>query len=411
MIQFRPFKGIRPAKTKAASVATKNIDYYDSAEIDYELKNNPDSFFKVIEPALLGDDEASLVKVRENLETFIKEKILLKDPSSYYIYEQEDAKHGKTLGIIGVVSLDDYKNGLIKRHENTLKERQEKFTRYLKTINLQPDPVLLTFPENSNIEMIISMITVKTPCLEFSGSDQRTHRLWQVKDRLLMQQLKFAIEKLPALYIADGHHRMESSVQYTEHRRAEEPDFFGGEMFNYTLAVIIPGNFLKIYDYNRLVKDLNGMREEEFLEKLKTVFSVIEKKSPYYPSSKHHLSMYLNGKFYALYVNHSYRGVPKALGELDTYLWEEHIMKPILGIEDSRESDKVEFVKGTGDINGIMKMKELVDKGEYKVAFGFYPIALKDLKLVADEDKTMPPKSTYIYPKFLSALTMLDLND
>lgn len=397
---------IRPAKSEDVSISTKQIDYHNMVS-DNDLDYNPDPRTDDLKKISKSD----VLKIKENFNTLLEEKSLVKDTASYYIYEQEFSTNTKILGIIGCVSLDDYKNGLIKKHENTLKAREEKFTQYLKTLGLQPDPVLLTFQENHKIEIITSMVTVKAPTLEFLGNDGKIHRLWQVKDRLVMQQLKSAIEKLPALYIADGHHRMESSAHYTEFRRKNEPDFFGGEMFNYTLAVIIPGNYLHIYDYNRLVKDLNGLSTEEFLAEMGKVFKVLEKDQPYYPSAKHHISMYLDGKFYALYVNHEYRGIPKGLGELDTFLWEEHIMKPILNIENSSQTSAIDFIKGTGDLHGIMKMKEKVDSGEYKVGFGFYPVNINDLTLVSDENKTMPPKSTYIYPKFLSALTTLDLND
>ena len=402
MIQFKPFKAIRPAKNEDVNLALGSIDYHNIVK-DNRLNNHENELENIA--------QIDVLKIKENFSSLLEEKVLVKDSASYYIYEQEFSTNTKILGIIGCISLDDYKNGLIKKHENTLKKREEEFTQYLKDLTFQPDPVLLTFPENHRIELVISMITVKAPTLEFLGTDGKSHKLWQVKDRLVMKQLKSVIENLPALYIADGHHRMESSAHYTQFRRENEPDFFGGEMFNYTLAVIIPGNYLHVYDYNRLVKDLNGLSTDEFLEKLNGIFTVLEKKQPYYPSAKHHISMYLDGKFYALYVNHKYRGIPKGLGELDTFLWEEHIMKPVLNIENSSKTSKIDFIKGTGDLHGIMKMKVKVDSGEYKVGFGFYPVNINDLTLVSDENKTMPPKSTYIYPKFLSALTTLDLDD
>ncbi|MBV7441885.1 DUF1015 domain-containing protein [Weeksellaceae bacterium TAE3-ERU29] len=402
MIQFKPFKAIRPTKSDDVNIALERINYFNIIK-DNRLNNNSNE--------LQNFSKADVLKIKEKFSNLLKDRILTKDSASYYIYEQEFSSNTKVLGIIGCVSLDDYDKGFIKKHEDTFKEREEEFTQYLKDFTLQPDPVLLTFRENQRIELIISMVTVKAPTLEFLGNDGKSHRLWQVKDRLVMKQLKSAVESLSALYIADGHHRMESSAHYTQFRRENEPDFFGGEIFNYTLAVIIPGNYLHIYDYNRLVKDLNGYTTDEFLEKISKVFTVLEKKEPYYPSAKHHISMYLDGKFYALYINREYRGIPKGLGELDTFLWEKHIMKPILNIDNSDKTSKIDFIKGTGDLHGIIKLKEKVDSGEYKAGFGFYPISIDDLILVSDENKTMPPKSTYIYPKFLSALTTLDLND
>lgn len=415
MIKFRPFRGVRPAKQKAASFTTKNVDYYLKDEIEKEMATNAESFLHVIMPSV-GDSSQSkderLDEVRNNFEQFLSDEILLRDNKSYYIYEQEDDNEITTIGILGAVSVDDYNNGLIKKHEDTIEEREIRFAEYLKKIQIQADPIMLTFPENQNIELLMSMTTRTTPILEFKGVDGKTHRLWQVKDRLVMKQMKMAIEKLPALYIADGHHRMGSSAIFTEHMREMEPDFFGGEAFNYVMAILVPGNHLNIYDYNRVVKDLNGMEPGEFLKKIEEVFTIIEKDEvPYFPTHKHHISMYLDGKFYGLYVNQELRGVPKGLGELDTYLWEENLMKPLLGVDNIRTNKRVGFIKGTGDVRGIIKMKEKVDSGEYKVGFGFYPISVNDLLLVADEGLVMPPKSTYIEPKFLSALTILDLND
>lgn len=415
MINFRPFRGIRPAKQKASSVTTKNVDYYDKEEVERELATNAESYLQVIRPTLQPSNDPVHERyddVRTNFEKFMEDEILIQDLKSYYIYEQEQENGIKTMGIIGVVSVDDFNNGDIKKHENTIEEREQIFANYLKCIHIQSDPVLLTFPENQSIELLMSMTTRNTPTLEFVGEDKHTHRLWQVKDRLVMKQLKSAIEKLPSLYIADGHHRMGSSSLYTEHMRKEEPDYFGGEAFNFTMAILVPGNHLNIYDYNRLVTDLNGMSAEEFLKKVDEVFTIVEKgETPYFPSHKHHISMYLDGKFYGLYVNQELRGVPKGLGELDTFLWEEHLIKPLLNIQNSRTDKRLKFKKGTGDLDGIMKLKEAVDSGEFAVGFGFYPISIHDLILVADEGLTMPPKSTYIEPKFLSALTILDLSN
>lgn len=412
MIQFKPFKGIRPSKSNASAVTVRSVDFYDTEKVEVE-KDNVMSFHNIIAPVLgvNPDLDKTSAEVRRKMENFLEENTLMKDRKSYYIYEQESEGQEKCLGIVGLVSVDDYEKGLIKKHENTIPDLEKVFTQYAHGMQIQADPVLLTYPESQSIELIVSMTTRKTPTLEFVGVDEKKHRLWQVKDRLVMSQLKKAIEKLPSLYIADGHHRLASSLRYAKERREKDEDFWGGEAYNYSMAILVPGNFLQIIDYNRLVTDLNGLSTPEFLEKISRVFSVIEKDEPYYPVGKHHISMYLDGKFYALYVNQEFRGIPKGVGELDIYLWEEHMMKPILGIKDSKEDKRVKFVKGTGDVTGILKIKEKVDSGEFKVGFGFYPIQVKDFTLVADEGQTMPPKSTYIMPKVLSALTILDLED
>lgn len=415
MIEFKPFKGVRPAKQKAGFVTSKNVETYTQEEILGEIERNPESFLNIVKPIVvdnLTDEEKITYKVRHNFEDFLKDEILLTDRKSYYIYEQENNHEQVIIGIIGIVSIDDFVQGKIKPHEDTIEKREKIFDKFLNSAHFQSDPILLTFPENQSIELIMSMTTRHSPTLEFEGKDHLTHRLWQVKDRLIIKQLKSAIEKLDSFYIADGHHRMVSAERYTQKAREQEKDFFGGEAFNYAMAILVPDNHLKIFDYNRMVKDLNGYSKEDFLSKINTVFTIVEKgETPYFPSHKHHISMYLDGQFYSLYVNQEYRGNPKGLGELDTYLWEEYLMKPVLGIENSRTNDRVEFVKGTGDINGILKMKEIVDSGDYALSFGFYPISAKDMRLVADEGLIMPPKSTYIEPKFLSGLTIYDLED
>ncbi|MXV38422.1 DUF1015 family protein [Flavobacteriaceae bacterium Ap0902] len=415
MIEFKPFKGVRPAKQKAAQVTSENVENYSQEEIVKEIEKNPESFLNIVKPIVvdnLSDEEKVTAKVRHNFEDFMSDEILLTDRKSYYIYEQENNNEQIIIGIIGVISIDDFVAGKIKPHEDTIEKKEKIFDEFLNSAHFQSDPILLTFPENQSIELIMSMTTRHSPTLEFTGRDNHTHRLWQVKDRLVVKQLKTAIEKLEAFYIADGHHRMVSAKRYTDKAREEEPDFFGGEAFNYAMAILVPDNHLKIYDYNRLVKDLNELSKEEFIEKLSTVFTVVEKgDEPYFPSHKHHISMYLEGEFYSLYVNQEYRGIPTGLGELDTYLLEEHVLKPILNIQNSRTNDRLKFIKGTGDMDGVLKIKEKVDSGKFTIGFSFYPISPEDMRLVADEGLIMPPKSTYIEPKFLSGLTIYDLED
>lgn len=414
MIQFKPFRGIRPAKNKASLVPTQNIDHYSKQEIKKELKENPCSFMQILSPMITPNEldyATKYERVRSRLEDFLRDEILVQDRKSFYVYQQEKADGTQFTGVLGVINMDDYKQNQIKRHEATIQKRVENFANYLKNVHFQSDPILLTTTDFHNIELIMSMSTRNTPTLEFTDQHETVHRLWQMKDRLIMKQMKDAVEKLDALYIADGHHRTDSASRYTEAMRKDDPEYFGMEAYNFAMGIVIPGNQLNILDYNRLIKDLNGFSTEEFLEKIGKVFSVIDKSAPYYPSHKHHISMYLDGKFYGLYVDRELRGKPEGLGELDTFLWEEHLMKPILGIENSRTDERVQFLRGTGDIEGILKLKEKVDSGEYKVAFGFYPVAVQDLQLIADLGCTMPPKSTYIEPKLLTAFTLFDMKD
>lgn len=415
MIEFKPFAGVRPSKSKARQMTAQNIDCYWEEAGSVETRNDEESFLDIVNSSIddsnLSEEEKSKY-IRSKFEELLEKEILLKDKKSYYIYEQLDSEGNATIGIIGIVSINDVKEKLIKKHEAVIPEKEQAFFEYLKIVKLQTDPIVLTFPENQSIELIVSMTTRNTPILEFEGGDGKIHKLWKVKDRLVMMQLKSAVEKLPALYVADGHDRLGGAEAYTDYMRSEDDEFFGGEAYNYTMAVLVLGNFLKIKDYNRLVKDLNGLTPAQILKKIEGIFTIVEKgKEPYYPLDKHHISMYLDGEYYALYVNQEYRGTPVGLGELDTYLLEEYVMKPVLGIDNCRINERVAFEKGTADIEGILKMKKKVDSGEYAIAFGFYPVAIRDLKLIADEGKISPPNSTFIEPKFLSSLTIFDLTD
>lgn len=414
MPQFKPFKGIRPVKENAGSFSTKSVDNYEQDELENELKNNSNSFLHIIKPTW---EETELEtaekhkKVASNFRKYIESEDAETDKPVFYIYQVTKPNKQRIRGIIGLVNIDDYENNLIKKHEETLTKRVELFANYLQHIHFHAEPVLLTYPNNQRIDLLMDVEMKRLPVVSFKDKDENQHQMWLVENRLNLQQFKDSIEKYEALYIADGHHRMESSHVYTQAIRRENPNYIGNEPFNYTLAMLVSDKELIIKDFNRLIKDLNGHSHEEFLELLKEKFDIVERnETPFFPSKKHHIGMYLDGKFYGLFVKKEAL-VEKGLSELDTYLFEEYILKPILNIHNSRNDHRIDFMRGTGDIEGVKALKEKVDAEHFRLAFFFYPVVATDLQKIADLGLKMPPKSTYIEPKPLSGLTIFDLKE
>lgn len=414
MPQFKPFKGIRPIQEIAKQFTSKSVDAYTPAEIETELNQNEDSFLHIIKPtwsdAYQTMDE-KYAAVSKNFQDLLETDKIDKDKSSYYIYQVTKPTKEKVKSIIGLVNLDDYKEGKIKIHEATLTKRVEMFANYLQKIHFHAEPVLLTYPYNQRIDLLMDVEMKKKAAISFEDKLGNLHQMWQIENRLNMQQIKSSIEKYDNLYIADGHHRMESSLVYTETMRKEMKGVSDQDPINYTLAMLVSDKELIIKDYNRAIKDLNGLTVDSFKEKLAENFEISERgEQAFFPSKKHHIGMYLDGKFYSLFVKKESLKV-KGLSELDTYLLEELILKPILDIQNTSDSDRVRFVRGTGNIEGVKKVQTKVNSGEYQVGFFFYPVSANDLEMIADLGLKMPPKSTYIEPKPLNGLTIFQLKE
>lgn len=414
MPQFKPFKGIRPAKDLAGFFATKSVDAYNQEDLKNELDSNPESFLHIIKPT--WDKTIDLAKskhnkVAANFQKYIQSDKSESDKASFYIYQITKPTKERIRGIIGLVHMDDYENGTIKKHEETLTKRTELFAEYLQNVNFHAEPVLLTYSHNQRIDLLMDVEMKRLPAVSFKDKGENQHQLWQVENRLNLQQFKDSIEKNEALYIADGHHRMESSYVYTKNVQSQHKNASGSEPFNYTLAMLVSDRELVIKDYNRLLTDINGFSTEEFIESLKQNFEITERgDTPFFPSKKHHIGMYIDGKFYGLFVKKETL-VEKGLSELDTYLFEEFILKPILNIHDSRTDERIDFIRGTGNVEGVKYLKEKVDNDGFKAGFFFYPVSSGDLEKIADLGLKMPPKSTYIEPKPLSGLTIFDLKE
>jgi uncharacterized protein (DUF1015 family) len=413
MAKIIPFKGIRPAKDKVHLVASRSVDGYNKTELHEKLHGNPYTFLHVISPDFNDGGRtkpgspARLQKVKAQYLKFIQEGVFINDPKEgYYIYRQ--FKDGNIYtGIIGCSSIDDYFNGVIKIHEQTLTEREEKLKDYLEVCDFNAEPVLFSYPNDKVIDSITAKVLETEPIYDFTTTDRVRHQLWVVNDSATVNQIQDRFAKIPAVYIADGHHRSASSALLGKSRREKNPDYSGNEPYNYYLGVFFPETQLKIFDFNRVVKDLNGMNSEAFLKRLNEEFVVSPKgETEYKPLKKHNFSMYLDGKWYSLDPKKEIIHNDEPVGSLDASILTEHILAPILNIHDLKTDKRIGFVSG---IKGMKELKNQVDKWNFKVAFGLYPVEMEQLKQIADTNNIMPPKTTWVEPKMRSGLVIYSL--
>ena len=411
MAVVKPFRAIRPAKDKVAFVSSRSYEEYDAKELNYHLEYNPFSFLHIINPgfkfhkAITGEERFHLVRNRylEFLEegTFVKD-----DAPCFYLYRIKKRTFS-CLGLFCAASVNDYRANTIKKHEDTLHAREVLFANYLKTVGFNAEPVLVTYPENTTIEALLDHETKEPAEYDFTTTDKIRHTLWKIDNPTTLKQLTEAFGTIKAVYIADGHHRSASSNLLAEDLELENTAHTGREPYNYFLSYFIPEKAIRIYEFNRMVKDLNGLSKEEFLIKLDTFFR-IEKKDDgiYKPSKKHHFSMYLEGEFYSLYLRKKVYEFTDALSQLDTQILYKTILEPILGIHNLRDDKRISY--GYGKYN-LIKMKDAIDKGHFKVGFSLVPITVDEIKTIADANLVMPPKSTYIEPKLRSGLTIYEI--
>lgn len=415
MPQFKPFKGIRPTEATSQDFVTLAVNQYSKDELEKYISTRENSFLHIILPTwddTIKDSKEKFRQVRANLEDFIARKILVQDHSSFYIYQVIQPNGRQTKGLLGLVNIDDYRQNKIKKHEETIDRRVELFADYLKESHFHAEPVLLTYKPSQRVDLLVDTEMKRKPILKIEEGNGTQHLLWRVENRLNLKQFKDSIEKLDELYIADGHHRMESSERYTKHAvETAEEEVYGDESFNYTLALLVSDEDLIINDYNRLISDLNGLSTEEFIKELENYFDIIPKgEELIVPTKKHHIVMYLEDKFYSLYVKNNSCTI-KGLCELDTYIFEETVLKPILNIHDTKKDKRVHYECGTRSKEGVEALKNKVDHHDYVAAFAFYPVDVKDLQLISDLGLKMPPKSTYIEPKPLSGFAVFDLKE
>ncbi len=410
MAIVKPFCAVRASRDKVALVSSRSYEAYSHAELGAQLNFNPFSFLHIISPSYKHHEELSSEQrfqlIHDKYVEFKELKYFSKDSSpAFYVYKKV-TKEYSFCGIIAATSGEDYANNCIKKHEETLGQREILFEKYLHTTGFNAEPVLLTYPNNSVIETILTKYQNSRAEYEFTTENYKTHYLWTVSSEKDIQIITNEFAKMNAIYIADGHHRTASSYLLAENMKRENPHHNGNEDYNFFMSYLIPESDLKIFEFNRFVKDLNGLTPDQFLEKLATLYRIEKKGSQYYyPSKKHHFSMYLEGAYYSLYLKKDEFEIDNPLSDLDTQLLFKTVLEPILDIHDSRNDQRLDYIYSK---QGATNLKEQVDSGNYKVAFGLYPITVKQLKAVADAGLKMPPKSTYILPKLRSGLTIYE---
>jgi uncharacterized protein (DUF1015 family) len=402
-----PFKAVRPTRDKVSLVASRSYQTYTQPEREARLNYNPFSFLHIVNPGykyqleLKGEDRYKLVRNRY-LE-FKEDEIFMQDElPSFYVYKIVNREGDVFNGIVAAASVDDYKKDIIKKHEDTIEYRENIFKEYIKTVGFNAEPVLLTYPDNDIISAIVIEKQKERAEFEFTTTYRDTHYLWVIKDSEKISALSSEFSKIKRLYIADGHHRSASSVLLAN--ESKQPN--SRDSYNYFMCYLIPESELLIHEYNRLVKDLNGMTKEAFLIELDAMFRIENRRKILFePSNKHHFSMYLDGEFYSLYLRKSNYTINNALDALDTQILFKTILQPILGINDMRNDQRLDYSHGKSD---LVTIKSKVDSGEFEVGFGLVPITIDELKSIADQHLIMPPKSTFIEPKLRSGVTIYE---
>ena len=414
MAKVKPFRGVRPPKEYVEKVASKPYDVLSSEEARAEAGDNEMCLYHIIKPEIdfepgTGEHEPKVYdKAVENFKKFQEKGWLVQDPQDcYYIYAQ--TMDGRTqYGFVVGASVEDYLTGRIKKHELTRREKEADRMHHIEINNANIEPVFLAFPDNNILEDIIDRTAQTAPEYDFVSEDGIGHTLWVIKDKETIDTITKEFGEIPYLYIADGHHRTAAAAHVGEEKAKADPNHNGTEEYNYLLAVCFPQSHLKVMDYNRVVVDLNGNTEEQFLEKLNDKFIVEEKGTEIYaPAKLHNFSLYLGGKWYSLTAKEGTYDDNDPIGVLDVTISSDYILRDILGITDLRTDKRIDFV---GGIRGLGELKRRVDSGEMKMALALYPVTMKQIIDIADSGKIMPPKATWFEPKLRSGLIIHKLD-
>ena len=409
MARVKPFRGLRPPKELITEVASRPYDVLSSEEARNECAGNEKSLYHIIKPEIdfePGTDEHDpkvYDKAVANFRKFQEKGWLVQDPQeNYYIYAQ--TMDGRTqYGIVVAAYVDDYMSGRIKKHELTRRDKEEDRMKHVRINNANIEPVFFAYPDNAELDAIVAKYTAGQPEYDFiAPGDGFGHTLWIIDQQEDIDAITKAFAAMPALYIADGHHRSAAAALVGAEKAQQNPNHKGDEEYNYFMAVCFPANQLTIIDYNRVVKDLNGLTPEEFLAAVSKNFVVEEKGTEIYkPNALHNFSLYLDGKWYSLTAKEGTYDDNDPIGVLDVTISSNLILDEILGIKDLRSDKRIDFV---GGIRGLGELKKRVDSGEMKVALALYPVSMKQLMDIADTGNIMPPKTTWFEPKLRSGL-------
>lgn len=414
MAIIKPFRGSRPPKELVEQVVSRPYDVLNSEEARIEAAGNEKSLYHIIKPEIdfpVGTDEHDecvYEKAAENFKKFQEKGWLKQDVDEhYYVYAQ--TMNGRTqYGLCVAAYVDDYMTGKIKKHELTRRDKEEDRMKHVRVNNANIEPVFFAYPHQDELDAIVAKVVEGTPEYDFVTSDGFGHHFWIIDDKATIERITELFAAMPAMYIADGHHRSAAAALVGDEKRRNNPNHKGDEEYNYFLAVCFPDNQLNIIDYNRVVKDLNGLTTAEFLEKLTKNFTVeLKGKEIYKPVALHNFSLYIDGLWYSLTAKQGTYDDNSPIGVLDVTIASNLILDELLGIKDLRTDKRIDFV---GGIRGLGELKRRVDSGEMKMALALYPVSMKQLIDIADSGNIMPPKTTWFEPKLRSGLVIHKLD-
>lgn len=415
MATIKPFKGIRPPKNLVEKVESRPYDVLDSEEARAEAAGNEMSLYHIIKPEIDFEEGTSEYdprvydKAAENFKMFQEKGWLTQDAQDcYYIYAQ--TMNGKTqYGLVVGAFVEDYLNGVIKKHELTRRDKEEDRMKHVRICDANIEPVFFAYPDNDVLNELIARYVATEPAYDFIAPiDGFGHKLWVISDEKDIDTVTKQFAEMPALYIADGHHRSAAAALVGAEKAKQNPNHRGDEEYNYFMAVCFPASQLTVLDYNRVVKDLNGMTSEQFLEALTKNFVVENKGSEIYkPAKLHEFSLYLDGIWYALTAKQGTYDDTDPIGVLDVDISSRLIIDELLGIKDLRSDKRIDFV---GGLRGLAELKRRVDSGEMRMALALYPVSMKQIMDIADSGNIMPPKATWFEPKLRSGLIIHKLS-
>ena len=415
MAKIKPFKGLRPPKDLVTKVVARPYDVLNSAEARAEAAGNEMSLYRITRPEIDfapdidEHDECVYERAASNFKLFQDNGWLIQDKEDrYYIYAQTMGDH-KQYGLVVATNVDDYMQGHIKKHELTRRDKEEDRMKHVRATNANIEPVFLAYPANRILDDIVSKETAKAPEYDFVSNDGFGHTFWVIDDAETIKLITKTFESIPNLYIADGHHRTAAAALVGHEMAQNNPKHTGTEEYNYFLAVCFPESHLKIIDYNRVVKDLNGLTPESFIERLSEHFDIEAKgQEPYKPQRIHNFSIYLDNKWYSITAKKDTYDDNDPIEGLDVTISSKYILKDILGIGDLRSDKRIDFV---GGIRGLSELEKRVDSGEMSIAIALYPVTMQQLIKIADTGNILPPKTTWFEPKLRSGLVIHKLCD
>jgi uncharacterized protein (DUF1015 family) len=403
----KAFRGLRPTPGRESDVAAPPYDVMSADEAREMVEGRPWSFLHISRPEVdlpLGTDQYApevYAKAAENLAKMREEGVLSQDDEpSYYVYRLTMGDHQQT-GLVAAASVEAYDHDRIKKHEFTRPKKEDDRVRQIEALNSQTGPVFLVYPSNEIVDSILAQVSSTSPEMDVTAADGVRHEIWVVSDRDTVNQLTDAFDNMDALYVADGHHRSAAASRVAASSKAANPNHSGEEDYNYFLSVIFPHNQMQILDYNRVVRDLNGMDNDAFLQKVAERFSLEESDTPFKPTATAEFGMYLDGQWYSLRLDSSRIPSDDPVASLDVSLLANELIEPLLGISDPRRDERIDFV---GGIRGLKGLEKRVDSGEMSLAFALYPTSMEALMAVADAGEVMPPKSTWFEPKLADGL-------